>query len=69
MLKIWFIVYFESLFGGPVKFILPDRIFSIKTNTSVLYDFCLICFCCVLFLIRDEYGIGLNVESPCRSSL
>ena len=26
-LKIWFIVYFESLFGGPDKFILSMRLF------------------------------------------
>ena len=67
-LKTWFIVYFESLFGGPDKYILSVRFsFSIKGNRSVLYDFCLIGFCCVLFLIHDEHGIGLNVDFPCRS--
>ena len=61
-LKTFFFVYFESMFGGPDKFILSVRFsFSIRRNRSVLYDFCLIGFCCVLFLIHDEYGIGLNV--------
>ena len=42
--------------------------FSIKGNISVFYDFCLIGFCCVMFLIHDEYGIGLNVDFPSRST-
>ena len=42
--------------------------FSIKGNRSVLYIFGLIGFCCVLFLIHDEYGIGLNVDLPSRST-
>ena len=35
--------------------------FSIIGNRSVLYIFCLNGFCCVLFWIHDEYGVGLNV--------
>ena len=62
-LKTWFIVNFESVFGGPDKFLMSVRFScSIKGNRYVLYDFCLIGFCCVLFLIHDEYGIGLNVD-------
>ena len=30
--------------------------------------FCLSGFCCVLFLIHDEYGIGLKAEFPNRST-
>ena len=68
-LKTWFIVYFESLFGGPDKFILSVRFsFSIKGNRYVLYDFCLSGFCCVLFLTYDENGIGLIVDFPSRST-
>ena len=35
---------------------------------SVLYSLCLGDFCCVLFLIHDEYGIGLNVDFPNKST-
>ena len=67
-LKTWFILYFELLLGGPDELILSIRFsFSMKANKSVLYDFGLIGFCCVLFLIHDEYGIGLNVDFPSRS--
>ena len=67
--KTWFIVYFESLIGGPDKFILSFGFsFSIKGNRSFLYNFCLIGFCCVLFSIHEEYGIGLNVDFPSRST-
>ena len=39
-LKTWFIVYFESLFGGPDKFILSVKFsFSFEVNRSVLFDF------------------------------
>ena len=68
-LKTWFIVYFDSLFGGPDKFIPSLRFsFSIKGNRSVLYEFCLIGFCCLLYLIHDEYVNGLNVDFPSRST-
>ena len=54
-LKTWFSVYFESLFGGPDKFISSVRFpFSIKGNRSCLYDCCLIGFCWVLFLIHGR---------------
>ena len=66
-LKTWFIVFFESLFYGPDIFIFSVRLsFSIEGNRSVWYGFCLIGFCCVLFLIHDEDGIGLNVDFPSR---
>ena len=42
--------------------------FSTKGNRSVLYIFCLIGFCGVLFLIQDENSNGLNVEFPNKSS-
>ena len=62
-------LYFESIFGGPDKFILSVRFsFSIKGNRSVLYDFCLSGFCCVLFLFHDENSIVLNVDFPRRST-
>ena len=62
-------VNFESLFAGPDKFTLSVKFsFSIKGNISVLHDFCSIGFCCVLFLIHDEYGIGLIVDFSCRST-
>ena len=68
-LKTWFIVYFESFFGWPDKFMLSVRFsFSIEGNRFVLYNFCLTVFCCVLFLIHDQYGIGLNVDFPSRST-
>ena len=68
-LKTWFIVYSESLFGGPDKFILSVRFsFSNKRNRSILYDFFLLVFRCVLILINDEYGIGLNVDFHSRST-
>ena len=68
-IKTWFIVCFESLFGGPCELILSVRFyFSIKKNRSVSYDFCLIGFCLVLFLINDEYGIGLKLDFPTRST-
>ena len=57
-------MYFESICGGPDKFILSVKFsFSIREKKSVLYNFCLSGSCCVLFLIHDEYGIGLNVIS------
>ena len=57
-------MFFESKAGGPDKFVLSIRFsFSSKGNRSVLYFFfCSSGFCCVLFLIHDEYGIGLSVE-------
>ena len=56
-------MYFVSVFGGPDTFLVSNKLsFSIKGNRSFLYDCCLIGFCCVLFLIHDEYGIGLNVD-------
>ena len=33
----------------------------IKLKKFFRYNFCLGDFCSVLFLIHDEYGIGLNV--------
>ena len=62
-------MYFVSVSGGFDKFILSVHIsFSIKMNRSVLYIFCVSGFCCVLFLILDEYGIGLKREFPKRST-
>ena len=46
-------IHFESISGGPDK---------------ILHLFCLSGLCCALFLIHDEYSIGLNVEFPIRSS-
>ena len=43
-------------------------LFLLKGNSSVLYDFCLIGFCCVLFLTHDEYAIDLKVDFPSRST-
>ena len=61
-------MYFESVSGCPDRFILSVRFyFSLKENMSVLYIFCPSDLCCVLFLIHDEYGIGLNVEFLYRS--
>ena len=69
MLKTWLIVYFGSVSGGPDKFILSVKFsISIKGHRSVLYIFCLSGCCCVLFLIPDENGIGLNVEFPKKST-
>ena len=52
-------MYFESKSGGPDKFIISVKFsFSAKGNMSVLNIFCLSYFCCVLFLIQDEYGIS-----------
>ena len=60
---------FESVSGGPDNLLLSVRFsFSINWNRSVLNIFYLSGFCCVLFLIHDEYGIGLNVEFPNRST-
>ena len=57
------------MFGGPDKFTLSVRIsFSIKRNMSFLYSFCLSGFRCVLFFIDEEYGIGLNVDVPSKST-
>ena len=62
-------VYFESINSGPDKFTLSMRFsFSIKENRSFLYSFCLSGFYCVLFFIHDEYGIGLNVDVPSKST-
>ena len=62
-------MYSESVSGGPDKFILPVKFsFSIKSNRSVLYIFCLRGFCSGLFLIHDEYGISLNIEFPKKST-
>ena len=56
-------MYFKSVSGGPDKFLLSVRFsFSTKGTRSFLYIFCLSGFCCVLFLIDDEYSFGLNVE-------
>ena len=38
-LKTWFIVYFESLFGGPDKFILSVRFFFLLKRIDL---FCMI---------------------------
>ena len=37
-------------------------------NRSFLSNFCLAGFCYVFFLIHDEYGIGLNVDFPSKST-
>ena len=64
-----FFVYIGSFFGGPDKFILSVRFsLSTKGNRSVLYDCCLIGFCCVLFFNHAENGFGLNVDFPSRST-
>ena len=61
-------MYFESLSGGPDKYMLSVKFsFSIKGSRSVLYFFSG-GFCCVFFLIHDDYGIGINVEVPNRST-
>ena len=68
-IKTCFIVYFDSLFRGPDKFIFSFRFyFSPKGNRSVfiwfLFDWFLLC----IVFINDEYEIGLNVDFPCRST-
>ena len=56
-------MYLKSISGGPDKFMLSVKFpFSTKGNRSVLYIFSLSGFCCELFLIHDEYSIGLNVK-------
>ena len=63
------LIHFESISGGPDKIIFLVRFyFFIKGNRSILHLFCLSGLCCALFLIHDEYSIGLNVEFPIRSS-
>ena len=47
------LIHFESISGDPDK---------------ILHLFCLSGLYCALFLIHDEYSIGLNVEFPIRSS-
>ena len=67
--KTWFIVYFESFVCGPNKFILSVKFsFSINGKKSFLYEWCFIRFCWVLFFIHCEYGIGLEVDVPSRST-
>ena len=62
-------MYFESISGGPDKFLLSFSFsFSIKGKRSLLFTFCLNGFCCVLFLIHGKIGIGLFVEFPNKSN-
>ena len=62
-------MYFESFGNGPDKLIESVRFsFSIKGNGSFFCGCCLIRFCWVLFLIQCEFGIGLNVEVPYKST-
>ena len=62
-------MYLEFIFGDPGKFTLSVKFsFSKKGNRFFHYNFRLGEFCCVLFLIHDEYGIGLKVDFLNRST-
>ena len=62
-------MYFESFVCGPDKFILSVKFsFSISGKRSFLGGCCFILFCWVLFFIHCEYGIGLKVDVPSRST-
>ena len=63
------LIYFESFVCGPDKFILSVRFsFSINGKRSFLCGCCFTLFCWVLFFIHCEYGIGLKVDVPSRST-
>ena len=62
-------MYFECISDGLDKIMLSVKLsFTTKGNKSVLHIFRLSGFRCVLFLIDDEYGLGLNVESSNKST-
>ena len=54
---------FDSSIGGPDKFILSVRLFFLLKGIDLFYT---IWF--DWFLLHEEYGIGLNVDFPCRST-
>ena len=67
--KLDLLVYFESFVCGPDEFILSVRFsFSINGKRSFLCECCFTLFCWVLFFIHCEYGIGLKVDVPSRST-
>ena len=67
-LKILFFVCFELVSGVLINVHYQLIFLFLLKGKVCLVLFCLNCFCCVLFLIHDEYGIGLNVEFPRRST-
>ena len=64
-LKIFLMVYLVLKSGDSGKLMLPINFsFSIEGIRFFRYKFCKGDSCSVLFLIHDEYGIGLNVDFP-----
>ena len=60
---------FKSVFDRSDKFTLSVRLsLSIEENRSFLYNFPLNGFSCVMFVIHEEYGIGLNVDFSSKST-
>ena len=63
------LLYFESFVDGPDKFNLFVKFsFSINGKGSFLCGCCFIFFCWILLFIQCEYGDGLNVDVPSKST-
>ena len=64
-LKIFLMVYLVLKSGDPGKLmLLLNFSFSFEGISFFRNKFCTGDSCSVLFLIHDEYGIGLNVDFP-----
>ena len=61
-------MYFKSFLGGPDRLMMSVNFFFLLIEKGFLCGCYLICFCCVLFFIQCEYGIGLNVDVPNKST-